>query len=147
MARERISLVPDEVKREQVLKQQLLDGEMTPEVFQTLDPEEQGLINEILFKISSEKIEPNQGISALEFILMSFIRITNKKVNGMSLTAEDQAVEDSLNRILAMHEITNETPKASWLFDYMAYAEYKSQEFLNNRKEHVERKKKTIGEV
>jgi hypothetical protein len=147
MARQRITLVPDEVKQETNLREQILTGEMTPEVFATLSPEEQAKVNEVLFKIASEKVDPNKGASALEFILFAFMRLVNKKLNNLSLNQEDLEVQDALNQILAMHEITNETPKANWLFDYMSYAQAKAQEFLENRREHVQRKLSTIGEV
>lgn len=148
MARERIALVADEVKREDDIRRQIETGEMNPEVYATLSDDEKTAVSNILFEMSSEKIEPNQGTSALEFILFAFMRITNKKLAGMSLTAEDQEVEDALQTILGNHQITDDTtPKADWLFDYMSYAQAKSAEFLQNRAEHIDRKKSTIGVI
>jgi len=148
MARERFTLVTDEVKREEDIRRQIETGEMNPEVYATLSEDEKTAVSNVLFEMSSEKIEPNQGTSALEFILFGFMRIANKKLSGMSLTAEDQEVEDALKVILGNHQITDgTTPKQDWLFDYMGYAQVKSAEFLQNRAEHINRKKNTIGEV
>ncbi|QHW35640.1 hypothetical protein GZH47_32600 (plasmid) [Paenibacillus rhizovicinus] len=148
MARERISLVDDAVKREAALRAQILDGEMTPEVFAGLPEDDKVYVNNVLFKMASEKIEPNQGTSALEFILFGFMRIMTKKMNGVSLNADDQEVESKLNAILSIHQITDgKTMNSDWLFDYMGYAYKKSEEFLQNRKEHIERKINTIGEA
>lgn len=148
MARERIQLVPDEILNKEALKQQLLTGEMTPEIFSTLLQPEKDQINEILFDIASEKVIPNVALSVLEFALFSFMRVMTKKMNNVSLTAEDQEIMRGLEDIMAVHEITDGvTPKANWQFDYLAYAQYNAQKFLENRKEHVERKKQTIGEV
>jgi hypothetical protein len=148
MSRERISLVPDEVKHDLTIRQQILTGEMTPEKFATLSEAEKAQINEILFKIASEKVEPNVGVSVLEFILFGFMRIMVKKMSGETLTEEDQEIEASIDRIMTGHEITNGvTPKANWLFDYMMYAEYNATKLLENRLEHINRKKTTIGVV
>jgi hypothetical protein len=148
MARERISLVPEEVKTESTIRAQILNGEITPEVFATLSAEEQSLVNKVLFQIASEKVNPNVGASVLEFVLFSFMRIATKKMNGLSLTAEDQEIEASLNRIMGLHEITDsQTPKGNWMFDYLSYAEEKAAEILRNRMEHVTRKIHTIGQV
>jgi hypothetical protein len=148
MARQRISLVPDEVKQKATIEARIRSGEINPENFSTLSPEEQVQVNEILFKMASEKIEPNQGLSAVEFVLFGFMRIMNKKANGMALTEDELAIEASLNRISAMHDITNTSKaKSDWLFDYMGYAELKSAEFLNNRKEHIRRKQQVTGTV
>lgn len=146
MARERISLIPDEVRSELTLEARIRSGEINPGNFNELSQEEQEKVNGLLFKMASEKIEPNQGLSAIEFILMGHLRIIAKKVDGLALSEDDIAVEESLNRIMAMHEITNpDMAKADWLFDYMQYAEVKSAAFLQNRKEHIARKAQITG--
>lgn len=148
MARERISLVPEEVKKEVTLESRIRSGEINAENFSLLSPEEQSQVNSILFKMASSKIDPNQGASALEFVLFGFIRIMNKKVNGLALTEDEKEIEASLDRITGMHEMTNpEVAKADWLFDYMQYAEVKSAEFLQNRKEHIDRKTQVTGKA
>lgn len=148
MARERISLVPDEVKAEVSLEGRIRSGDIHAENFNELTKEEQATVKTLLFKMASEQINPNQGTSALEFILMGFIRIMNKKVSGMAFTEDDKEIEASLQRIMQSHELTNpEIQKTDWLFDYMKYAETKSAEFLRNRKEHIERKITTTGKA
>jgi hypothetical protein len=148
MARERISLVSDEVKQQQDLEARIRSGEINPETFAQLSPEHQLEVNNLLFKIASEKVEPNQGTSALEFILFGFMRIMNKKIHGMSLTEDEKNIEESLNRIMDAHQITNQSvEKSQWLFDYMAYAEVKSGEFLRNREEHIVRKQQVTGKA
>lgn len=148
MARERISLVPEEVKREVTLESRIRSGEINAESFSSLTPEEQSQVNSILFKMASSKIDPNQGASALEFVLFGFMRIMNKKVNGLALSEDEKEIEATLGRITGMHEMTNpEVAKTEWLFDYMQYAEMKSAEFLQNRKEHIERKAQITGKV
>lgn len=148
MARERISLVSDEVKQQQDLESRIRSGEINPQTFEQLSPEEQAKVNSLLFKIASEKVEPNQGTSALEFILFGFMRIMSKKVNGMSLTEDEKNIEESLNRIMDAHQITNPSvEKSQWLFDYMGYAEVKSAEFLRNRAEHIARKQQVTGKA
>jgi hypothetical protein len=148
MARERISLISEEERSTITLEQQIRTGEMNPEVFSTLSQEEQTKVNGILFKMASEKVEPNQGTSALEFILFGFMRIMNKKITGLALSEDEKAIDESLNRIMNLHQITNEEVlKINWLFDYMGYAEMKSAEFLQNRKEHIERKAQITGNI
>jgi hypothetical protein len=148
MARQRISLVSEEVKQQMDLESRILSGEINPENFAALSPEEQTQVNSILFQMASRKIDPNQGASALEFILFGFMRIMTKKISGLALTEDEQAIDASLNRIMSQHEITNqEMYKADWLFDYMGYAELKSAEFLQNRKEHIQRKTQVTGKA
>ncbi|WP_067923557.1 hypothetical protein [Alicyclobacillus shizuokensis] len=147
MAREVFSLVSDEVRQETVLRYQILNGQITPEVYATLDPDTQAKINKILFDIASEKSDPNIGASCLEFVLFTFMRLMLKRLNGEAFTDEDMGIQEGLNQILAMHEITNGTPRSEWLFDYLLYTQAKAQDFLQNRKEHIERKKAVIGDV
>ncbi len=148
MARQKISLVSDDVKREVSLESRIRSGEINPDNFKDLSEEEQYQVNAILFKIASNEIEPNHGVSTLEFIMFAFMRIMMKKVNGLSLSADEKEIEQSLQNIMNMHQITNtKVRKSDWLFDYMGYAEAKSQEFLANRERHIERKKNTTGIV
>jgi hypothetical protein len=148
MARERISLVSEEVKKQQDLEESIRSGEINPETFSELSAEQQAEVNGILFKMASEKVEPNQGTSALEFILFGFMRIMHKRIHGMSLTRDEKEIEQSLDKIMSNHEITNtETAKKDWLFDYMGYAEAKSDEFLRNREEHITRKLEITGKA
>lgn len=148
MARQRISLIPDEQLKEITLRQQIGTGEMTPEIFAQLDPDEKRQVDGILFKMASEKVEPNQGISVLEFVVFGFIRIMTKKISGIGLSEDEMEIEKGLQAIMKIHEVTNDSvPRKDWLFDYMQYAEAKAIEILNNRREHIERKKQTIGQV
>lgn len=148
MARERISLISDEQRSALTLEQQIRTGEINPDTFASLSPEEQKQVNTLLFKMASEKVEPNQGTSALEFILFGFMRLVNKKLTGLALSEDEKAIEANLNRIMGMHQITNEeVQKSDWLFDYMGYAEMKSAEFLRNREEHIQRKQQVTGQV
>jgi hypothetical protein len=148
MARQRISLVSEEVKSEATLESKIRSGEITADNFSELSAEEQAHVNGILFKMASEKINPNQGASAIEFTLFGFMRVMTKKIQGMSLTEDEKEIEAALNRIMGMHEITNDTvTKSDWLFDYMGYAESKAFEILGNRKEHIERKQQVTGKA
>ncbi|MCD7910940.1 hypothetical protein KC480_05295 [Bacillus velezensis] len=148
MPRERVVLISDEVKKEVALESQIKSGELDFNKYSTLPEEEKKKVMEILFKIASEKVDPHQGNSALEFILFGFMRIINKQVKGLSLTQEDKNIEESLNRIFEMHDITNKNKlRSEWLFDYMGYAEKKSEEILQNRQDHVLRKTRITGNV
>jgi hypothetical protein len=148
MARERISLVSEEVKSQATLEARIQSGEINQENFNELTPAEQAQVNELLFKMASEKIEPNQGLSAIEFILIGHLRVMSKKINGLALTPDEQSIEESLNNILDMHQLGNPAvAKSDWLFDYMGYAEVKAGEFLQNRKEHIERKAHITGKA
>jgi hypothetical protein len=148
MARTRMSLISEEAQQEAILEQKIRTGELHADNFNQLSPEDQEKVNIILFKIASETINPNKGASVLEFVLFAYMRLMNKKMNGEYLNSEDVGIQDSLNRILAEHEITNTNIyRADWLFDYMDYAEYQAQEILKNRKEHIERKKSVTGQI
>lgn len=141
MARQRISLISEEEKKEKTLKQRILEGNFTHEDFQKLSLEEQQKVNKILFDIASERVNPTIGASTLEFILFSFMRIMKKKTDNLPLNSEDLKVEEALETIMNMHQITNEhTSLDEWLFDYLAYAKKRTEEFLQNRKEHIQRK-------
>ncbi len=148
MGRERITLITEAEATKVNYRKQIESGEMNPEEYNALSKEEQLIVTDVLFEMSSEKISPNQGTSALEFILFAFIRITNKKISGISLSPEDIEIEEQLKRITMNHQITSDNvSKNEWLFDYLSYAEYKSAQFLENRKEHIARKISAIGEV
>lgn len=148
MARQRISLVPDEVKKQETLESRILSGEINASNFAELSPEDQKQVNQILFKMASEKVDPNVGVSSLEFLIFAFMRIANKKLNGIPLNSEDLIIQESLNQILEMHEITNDNiSKENWLFDYMAYAVANAEQILENRKEHIQRKQQVTGKV
>jgi hypothetical protein len=148
MARQRFSLVPDEVKQELILESKIRNGEINPDNFHQLTPEEQKKVQEILFRIASDKVNPNIGASTLEFVVFAFMRIAYKQLKGLALTAEDQEIKESLERIMQMHQITNDNiSKQDWYFDYMKYAEEKAQAILKNREEHIERKRQIMGYV
>lgn len=147
MAVERIELISDQEKTAINIRASIQDGTINKDNFDQLDEKTQSVVKDILFTMSTEKIDSSEGASTLEFILMAFIRIANKKMNGRSLNSEDVKIEEALNTILQMHEITNGTPRKKWLFDYMGYAQYKTMQFLNNRKEHIIRKMKVTGKV
>lgn len=148
MARERISLVSEEVKAEVTLEARIRSGEINAGNFGELSTQEQSQVNGLLFKMASSKIDPNQGASALEFVLFGFMRIMSKKISGLALSEDEKEIEASINRIMEGHELTNPSvAKVNWLFDYMGYAELKSAEFLRNRKEHIERKTQVTGKA
>ena len=148
MARQYISLVSDEEKRVLDLKTKIMNGEITAENFHSLSPEDQKEANNVLFELSAAGVNIHQGVSSLEFILCAFMRITNKKVAGMSLSEDEKEMEAALQRIMELHEIANpQIRKDEWLFDYLGYAEKKTAEILQNRKAHVDRKKHTTGRI
>lgn len=148
MARERFSFVSDETKEQMDLESRIRAGEITAENFSELSQEDQTEVNAILFKMASEKIEPNQGSSTLEFVLFGFMRVAMKRMHGMSLTEDEKEIEESLKRIMSLHQITDTTLfKSEWLFDYMEYAEMKAAEILRNRKEHIDRKQQVTGKA
>ena len=146
MARQRISLVSEEVKQSLNLESRIRSGEINADNFSDLPSAEQSEVNNILFNMASEKINPNQGASAIEFTLFGFMRIMTKKVQGMSLSEDEKNIEETLNRMMMFHELSNPSVrKSEWLFDYMAYAEKKEKEILGNRKEHITRKQQVTG--
>lgn len=148
MARERYSLVSEDQKKALDLEARIRSGEINFENFSELSPSEQAEVNRLLFQIASEKIEPNTGASVLEFILFGFMRVISKKVKGMSLTEDEKHIEQSLNEIIDMHELSNgKVQKEDWLFDYMSYAKRNSEGILQNRKEHIDRKIQITGKV
>lgn len=148
MAREYISLVSDEVKKEATLESRIKSGELNPDNFHELSPEDQRQVNNILFKMASDKIDIHHGTSALEFVVMSALRLMTKRIDGLALSEEDQKIQKSLNAIMNMHDLANPTvPMDDWLFDYMAYAQHKTYETLQNRKDHIDRKVHTTGTV
>lgn len=146
MAREKISLVPDELKEQKQIESMIQSGEINKNNFDKLNSKEQKEVSRVLFQIAANKLKLEQGISAVEFILFSFMRITNKKVSGLPLSAEDKVIEEKLNRILEMHEITNQSMSIKdWLVDYLDYAYDTSEYVLQNRKDHIQRKKHITG--
>lgn len=148
MARQRINLVPDDEKEEFVLTQQILNEEINTDNFNQLPIEQQEKVKQILFKMAANKIEPNMGASVLEFIVFAFMRIAYKKIKGLSLTSEDKKIEAFLERIFNLHEITNDDIyMKDWLFNYLEYAETKAVKILENRQEHIKRKKKIVGNI
>lgn len=126
MTVEHFQLVPNATLEKQNLKGQILNKEITKENFGSLSSDDQLKVKDILFDISTENIDSNEGASTLEFILMAFIRLTNKKLNGESLNSEDVQIEKELNEILATHDLANGTARKEWPFNYMSYAQYKT---------------------
>jgi len=148
MARERISLVSDEIQKEEKIRNDINSGLITKDNYNNLSLEDQEKVNEILFEIAEENINLAQGVSAIEFVLFAYIRLSRKESKGLSLTAEDKLIEKELDEILDTHEITSRNVyKKDWLFDYLAYAQHAANKILQNRKEHIERKKSTTGKV
>ncbi len=146
MAREKVRLVSDEDLKEKEIRNMISREEINQNNFDDYPEEIKRKVKEILFKTASEKVSLPQGLSSLEFVLLSYIRIMNKKVKGLALSAEDKKIESSLNRILEMHEITSSQILIDdWLFDYMHYAEKITEEVLDNRKNHYSLKKHIIG--
>lgn len=146
MARQHISFISDEKKQAISLESRIQSGEITAKNFGELSPTEQSQVHNILFEMASKKVNPNQGASALEFTLFAFMRVMTKKVQGMSLTEEEKQIDESLTRIMGLHQLTNTSvPKSDWDLDYMSYAESKALEILSNRKEHIIRKQEVIG--
>ncbi|MDR4369791.1 hypothetical protein, partial [Bacillus cereus] len=97
MARERISFVSDDVRKEETLESKILSGEINAESFKNLSEEEQLKVNQILFNMASEKINPNIGSSTLEFVLFGFMRIMNKRENGLSISVDEKEIEENLD--------------------------------------------------
>ncbi|SFJ65880.1 hypothetical protein SAMN02799624_05422 [Paenibacillus sp. UNC496MF] len=148
MARERISLVPEEVKTEATLRSKIESGELNAESYAVLPADEQELVNKILFDIAAEKVNPAVSASILEFTLFSFMRVVMKRLDGMSLTAEDEEVLAGIKTVMGTHEITNgQTLKANWLFDYLGYASENAKAILANRADYIQKKKNIIGRV
>lgn len=145
MARERINLISDHEKEIENLRLAIKNGSITKENFDSYSAGTQEKIKNVLFEISTENINANEGSSTLEFILMGFMRIAMKRMDGELLSAEDLVIQDELRSIMRLHEITNGMERKQWLFDYMGYAEYKTAQFLKNRKDHIERKRKVTG--
>ena len=148
MARKRISLVDENTRKHLTWEQKIRSGVVNPDNFHELSPDDQQKVNHVLFEMASREINPNQGSSTIEFVLFSFMRIMSKRVEGRSLNSQDLRIKASLDRIMEMHEITNtKMPIEKWLFDYMRYAEMKASSILQNRKDHIDRKKKVTGSV
>lgn len=148
MARQRISLVSEEVKEIKTIESRIRAGEINAENFDQLSPEEQQEVNRVLFDIAARQVNLAQGLSAVEFVLFAFIRLTNKRVKGLALTAEERKLEEKLQAILDTHEITDEELSINnWLFDYMDYALHAAETILPNRREHIERKKRVTGRI
>lgn len=148
MARQHISFLSDEQKQVISLEARIQSGEITSENFSELSETEQTQVHKILFDMAAEKVNPNKGASALEFTLFAFMRVMTKKVQGMSLTEDEKQIDESLTRIMGLHQITNDAvSKSQWDLDYMRYAETKALEILSNRKEHLSRKQEVIGNL
>jgi hypothetical protein len=148
MAREKISLIPDELKEVKHIENMIQSGEINKDNFHQLSPIHQQEVNKILFDMAESQINLSQGVSAIEFVLFAYIRIMSKQAKGLALSAEDKKVEEGLNRVLELHQITDgNTSIDDWLFNYMEYAEAASVQILGNRSEHINRKREVTGNI
>ncbi|MBR3118521.1 MAG: hypothetical protein IKF29_04700 [Oceanobacillus sp.] len=148
MVREHISFIPAEKKEQKQIESMIKTGEINHSNYKTLTPGQQEEVNEILFNIAESQITLSQGVSAVEFVLYAHIRLMRKKVEGIALSAQDKKIEEGLQKVLDLHEITTENIAIDdWLFDYMSYAENAAKKILKNREEHVLRKRDVTGQV
>lgn len=146
MARQRFQLTSNETLEKQQILHGIQSGTFSKEDFNDLSPEKQKEVNDLLFELSASGINLFHGTSALEFIVISALRIMFRYKENTPLSEDDRMLESFLEDILKRHELGNsDVASADWLFDYLSYAKFKTDQILLNREEHIERKRKVTG--
>lgn len=118
------------------IKASIENGELKKDDLSKLTDEEKEMLLEMSFDIYSEAINTHRSLAALEYTLFSAIRILTLKAERKVLNEEDRKIENSLNGILNMHEITNRGLSIEdWSEDYLSYLQEVTLNTMNKRKE------------
>lgn len=135
MAREIISLTTDEELQELSIRQRVQNGEIDNEVYETLTPEEQGLVRKILFETHGAPVDAPVALSAIEFTVFGLAKIFFKTQSGEDLTEKEQVFIKRFEEFANKHEITMDA--GDW---YVPYAEENMLKAKENRAAYKQRK-------
>ncbi|WJJ55293.1 hypothetical protein QB910_000049 [Dabrowskivirus KKP3916] len=134
--------ISDEDMQQRQLQYQIQQGLMTSEKYQSLSPEDQAKVEEVLFDMYQSPIPIPQAISGLEFILMSLAKIFIAKDTGQTFTNEMTQFYEQFQSIVAEHEI--QLDPTGW---YLPYAKDKLEKVKQGRAEYFSQKSSIIDGV
>lgn len=137
--RERFTFINKEEQTKLELKSQIQEGTLTKEVFDQLPKDEQEVVKELLFEVSSEKVNVFHSLSVLEFMLMASMRL---QLKDGEWTEDDLKIKEAMNEFIKAHEIGDSSkPINEWTIDYLAYIKKQTALVSENRRDHIERKR------
>lgn len=131
-------------EKEVEIKKKIDSGEITATNFNSLTAEEQGLTKLVLFKQYSPKQEQvPRSLSAIEFMLVSTIKLLDKTIDKTKLTAEEVNFFNSLVTVINQNIMpTNDT--THWMFQYLDAEFTKVQQ---NRTDYFTKKQDVTGSI
>ena len=139
MMRERFVFINKEEQTKLELKNQIQDGTLTKEVFDQLSKSEQEVVKELLFEVSSEKVNVFHSLSVLEFMLMASMRL---QLREGEFTEDDLKIKEAMKEFIEAHELGDASkPISEWTIDYIAYIKKQTALVVKNRSDHVDRKR------
>lgn len=135
MARERISLVPEEVLQEEKIRYKIANDLLSNEEFNQLNPEDQNKVKRVLFEMYANPVVAPVAFSGLEFAIFGLGKLFFKLNSGDELTEEERVFYDRFKTFIEKHEITMDA--GDW---YVSYAEEAMLLTQNNREEYKQKK-------
>ena len=137
--RERFVFINKEEQTKLELKNQIQDGTLTKEVFDQLSKSEQEVVKELLFEVSSEKVNVFHSLAVLEFMLMASMRL---QLREGEFTEDDLKIKEAMKEFIEAHELGDASkPISEWTIDYIAYIKKQTALVVKNRSDHVDRKR------
>lgn len=137
--RERFVFVNKEEEKRLELKDQIKRGILTREVFEQLPEKEQHTVKDILFEMSSENVNVFHSLSVLEFVLIANMRL---QLKGDNLNEDDIKIQEALSEFISAHELGDPSKSINdWSIDYLSYIKKQTALVLENRRDHIERKR------
>ena len=139
MVRERFVFINKEEQTKLELKNQIQEGTLTKEVFDQLPKSQQEVVKDLLFEISSEKVNVFHSLSVLEFMLMASMRL---QLREGEFTEDDLKIKEAMKEFIEAHELGDASkPISEWTIDYIAYIKKQTALVIKNRSDHIERKR------
>lgn len=137
--RERFIFINKEEQTKLELKNQIQEGKLTKEVFDQLPKSEQEVVKDLLFEISSEKVNVFHSLSVLEFMLMASMRL---QLREGKFTEDDLKIKEAMKEFIEAHELGDASkPISEWTIDYIAYIKKQTALVVKNRGDHIDRKR------
>jgi hypothetical protein len=144
MAKESINLVPDSVIQKQAIRYQIESGQMTNAIYETLPPDQQQLVREVLFEMYQNPIPDPVALSGLEFTVFGLAKLFFAMFPPSATPQyppEVQAFYEALKSYVDQHEITLDPN--DW---YIPYALQQMLKVKENRAEYKAKKIEIVGE-
>lgn len=144
MAKSSINLVSDDIIQKQIIRSQIESGQMTNSLYETLSPDQQNLVREVLFEMYQNPIQTPVALSGLEFSVFGLAKLFFRMFPPTATPQYDevtQAFYARLKEYVDQHEMT--VDPNDW---YVPYMEKNMLVVKKNRAEYKEKKIEITGQ-